>query len=73
MTFKKLHSEGTENRIAVARKRYVESVALNTTRGSRFFPTNLTAKYLLGLKERETFSAERGCRFKPPQVKILSE
>jgi len=48
--------EGTENRITVARKRYIESVA-EYNKGVRFFPTNLTAKFLLGLKERETFSA----------------
>src|SRR5512145_1844721 len=51
--------EGTENRIAVARKRYIEKVA-EYNKGIRFFPTNLTAKYLLGLKERETFSADEG-------------
>jgi LemA protein len=60
--------EGTENRIAVARKRYVESVA-EYNKGIRYFPTNLTAKYLLGLKERETFSADEGAA-KPPQVKF---
>jgi LemA protein len=60
--------EGTENRIAVARKRYVESVA-EYNQGVRFFPTNLTAKYLLGLKERETFTADEGAA-KPPQVKF---
>jgi LemA protein len=60
--------EGTENRIAVARKRYVESVA-EYNKGIRFFPTNLTAKYLLGLKERETFTADEGAA-KPPQVKF---
>ncbi len=48
--------EGTENRISVARKRYIESVA-EYNKGVRFFPTNLTAKFLLGLKERETFTA----------------
>jgi LemA protein len=60
--------EGTENRIAVARKRYIESVA-EYNNGVRFFPTNLTAKYLLGLKERETFTADEGAA-KPPQVKF---
>lgn len=60
--------EGTENRIAVARKRYVESVqAYNTS--VRSFPYNLTAKYLLGLKVRETFSADEAAQ-KPPQVKF---
>jgi LemA protein len=60
--------EGTENRIAVARKRYVESVA-EYNKGIRFFPTNLTAKYLLGLKERETFTADEKAA-QPPQVKF---
>lgn len=60
--------EGTENRIAVARKRYVESVAEYNT-SVRSFPNNLTAKYLLGLAVRETFSADEAAQ-KPPQVKF---
>ena len=60
--------EGTENRIAVARKRYVESVA-EYNKGVRYFPTNLTAKYLLGLDVRPTFTADEGAA-KPPQVKF---
>jgi LemA protein len=60
--------EGTENRIAVARKRYVESVA-EYNKGVRYFPTNLTAKYLLGLDVRQSFSADEGAA-KPPQVKF---
>lgn len=48
--------EGTENRIAVARKRYIETVA-EYNKLVRFFPTNLTAKFLLDAKARETFSA----------------
>jgi LemA protein len=58
--------EGTENRIAVARKRYVDSVA-EYNKAVRFFPTNLTAKYLLGLEPRQSFSAEESAA-KPPQV-----
>lgn len=58
--------EGTENRIAVARKRYIERVA-EYNKGIRFFPTNLTAKYLLGLDARQTFSATEGAE-RPPQV-----
>ena len=58
--------EGTENRIAVARKRYVESVAEYNKR-VRYFPTNLTAKYLLGLDVRQSFSADDAAS-KPPQV-----
>jgi len=60
--------EGTENRIAVARKRYIERVA-EYNKGVRFFPTNLTARYLLGLTVRETFSADEGTA-KPPEVKF---
>ena len=60
--------EGTENRIAVARKRYVETVA-EYNKAVRFFPTSLTANYLLGLKVRESFSAEESAA-KPPQVKF---
>lgn len=48
--------EGTENRIAVARGRYIAAVA-EYNKGVRFFPTNLTAKYLLKLEPRETFAA----------------
>ena len=60
--------EGTENRIAVARKRYIEQVA-EYNKGVRFFPTNLTARYLLGLQVRETFSADEKVAT-PPEVKF---
>ena len=60
--------EGTENRITVARKRYISSVA-EYNKGVRFFPTNLTAKWLLGLEPRETFSADPAAA-KPPEVKF---
>ncbi len=60
--------EGTENRIAVARKRYVDAVA-EYNKAVRYFPTNLTAKYLLGLKVRESFRAEESAA-KPPEVKF---
>jgi LemA protein len=60
--------EGTENRIAVARKRYIEHVT-EYNKGVRFFPTNLTAKWLLGLEPRQTFSAEEAAQ-KPPEVKF---
>lgn len=60
--------EGTENRITVARKRYIESVA-EYNKGVRFFPTNLTAKWLLGLDVRQSFSADPAAA-KPPEVKF---
>jgi LemA protein len=60
--------EGTENRIAVARGRYIASVA-EYNKGVRFFPTNLTARYFLGLSVRETFSAEEKAT-QPPEVKF---
>ena len=60
--------EGTENRIAVARKRYIERVA-EYNKGVRFFPTNLTARYLLGLNVRATFSADEKTA-QPPEVKF---
>lgn len=60
--------EGTENRIAVARRRYIEAVA-EYNKAVRFFPTNLTARYLLGLKLRETFSTDEKAA-EPPAVKF---
>jgi len=48
--------EGTENRIAVARNRYIEAVqSYNST--VRSFPSNLTAK-MFGKKLRANFSVE---------------
>jgi LemA protein len=60
--------EGTENRIAVARKRYIESVA-EYNKAVRFFPTNLTARYLLRLEPRATFTADEKAAT-PPAVKF---
>ena len=60
--------EGTENRITVARKRYIDMVAEYNSQ-VRAFPTNLTAKFLLGLKTRESFTAAEGAD-KVPQVKF---
>ena len=60
--------EGTENRIAVARKRYIETVA-EYNKLVRFFPTNLTARFLLGAEVRPTFEAREGTD-KPPEVKF---
>jgi LemA protein len=56
--------EGTENRIAVARRDYIQTVRDYNT-AVRSFPTNLTANYLLGLKVRENFSAQQGAQEAP--------
>jgi LemA protein len=60
--------EGTENRITVARKRYIESVE-SYNKLVRFFPTNLTARFLLGAEMRPTFEA-RPEAAQPPEVKF---
>jgi LemA protein len=59
--------EGTENRIAVARNRYIESVqAYNTT--IRSFPVNLTAK-VFGYGLKPNFAVENEAAIaKPPAV-----
>ncbi|KVK86420.1 hypothetical protein WJ47_05865 [Burkholderia ubonensis] len=59
--------EGTENRITVARNRYIRSVqAYNTT--VRSFPNNLMAK-AFGYQERPNFSVSNEAEIsKPPQV-----
>src|SRR3979490_1386809 len=58
---------GTENRIAVARNRYIKAVEeYNVT--VRSFPTNLTAM-LFGFKPKPTFSVENERELaKPPSV-----
>jgi LemA protein len=61
--------EGTENRIAVARKRYIDQVA-TYNKEVRFFPTNLTAKYLLHLEPRESFKVANESVKNAPQVKF---
>lgn len=62
--------EGTENRITVARKRYIDRVA-EYNKMVRFFPTNLTAKLLLHLEERPNFTvADEKAVAKPPEVKF---
>ncbi len=58
--------EGTENRISIARRRYIESVA-EYNKGVRFFPTNLTAQFLLHLKPREPFTIAEEAK-KVPKV-----
>jgi len=59
--------EGTENRIAVARKRYIDSVQqYNVT--VRQFPTNLTAK-MFGHGVKPNFSVENEAEIsRPPTV-----
>jgi LemA protein len=59
--------EGTENRIAVARKRFIDSVQeYNVT--VRKFPTNLTAM-IFGYKVRPNFTVENESAIsKPPTV-----
>lgn len=59
--------EGTENRIVVARNRYIESVqAYNVT--VRSFPSNLTAM-VMGYKAKPTFAVENEKDLsKPPSV-----
>lgn len=61
--------EGTENRISVARRRYILTVA-EYNKQVRYFPTNLTAKFLLHLEPRETFKATTAGADKAPEVKF---
>jgi LemA protein len=59
--------EGTENRIAVARNRYIESVQ-NYNVTVRSFPSNLTAK-IFGYDAKPTFTVENEAEIsRPPQV-----
>lgn len=59
--------EGTENRITVARKRYIDAVQ-NYNVTVRSFPTNLTAK-LFGHEEKQNFTVENEAEIsKPPAV-----
>jgi len=61
--------EGTENRIAVARRDYIEAVRVYNT-ALRTFPTLLWAKTLFsGNKPMAEFTATEGAE-KPPQVKF---
>jgi len=61
--------EGTENRITVARNRYIEAVReYNTT--VRRFPTNLTAM-VFGYPEKPNFAVQNEAEIaKPPEVKF---
>lgn len=64
--------EGTENRITVARKRYIQAVQdYNTT--VRSFPSNLTAMYFK-YETKPTFSIENEAELsKPPVVDFGAE
>ncbi|MBM4384313.1 MAG: LemA family protein [Deltaproteobacteria bacterium] len=61
--------EGTENRITVARNRYIESVQIyNGT--VRKFPTNLTAM-IFGLERKQNFTVENEAEIAtPPAVEF---
>lgn len=61
--------EGTENRITVARKRYIDSVN-EYNKMVRYFPTNLTAHFILHLEVRPNFTATTTGAEKPPEVKF---
>ena len=60
--------EGTENRIAVARKRYIERTA-EYNKQVRQFPTNLTARYILRVDVRPSFEAPAAAA-EPPRVEF---
>lgn len=61
--------EGTENRITVARKRYIETVK-EFNKKVRYFPTNLTARYILHLELRENFTAANKAAEEAPKVEF---
>jgi LemA protein len=60
--------EGTENRITVARGRYIEAVQRYNTL-VRTFPAVLTAK-VIGAKPKPAFEAREGVGETPPEVKF---
>ena len=60
--------EGTENRITVARKRYIDQVA-NYNKSIRYFPGNIIAGAFLHLQPRETFKVAEATR-EAPKVKF---
>jgi LemA protein len=60
--------EGTENRIAVARRDYIETVRAYNTE-VRTFPGMIWAKLFWGAKPMETFTASSGSD-RPPPVKF---
>ena len=59
--------EGTENRIAIARKRYIDAVREFNV-AVRTFPQNLTAK-MFGYKEKPNFTVQNAAQIStPPRV-----
>jgi len=61
--------EGTENRIAVARMRYINAVK-EYNKSIRYFPSNLTAKYLLHMEAKPNFELEDKAVKETPKVKF---
>ncbi len=59
--------EGTENRIAVARKRYIDAVK-EYNKSVRYFPSNLTAKFLLHMDVKPNFELEDKTAKENPKV-----
>jgi LemA protein len=59
--------EGTENRIAIARRRYIEAVAVYN-KSVLSFPSSIGAG-MRGKKERPVFEGDPGTE-KPPEVKL---
>ncbi len=61
--------EGTENRITVARRRYIEAIkAFN--KKVRYFPTNITAKHILHMEVRENFTVTDEAATQAPKVEF---
>ena len=66
------HLEGTENRITVARNRYIDTVRQYNTL-ARSFPTNITAM-LFGFDVKPSFTVENEAEIaKPPEVSFGSD
>jgi len=61
--------EGTENRIAVARKRYIDAVK-DFNKMVRYFPTNLTAKFILHMEVKQNFTLEDEAVKQTPKVEF---
>jgi len=61
--------EGTENRIAVARGRYITAVK-EFNKKVRFFPTNLTAKFILHMEPKANLSVENDAVKQVPKVEF---